>query len=240
MQSNEARLEQLRQHLNCGEGQSQEAIDDITASLESDREILRPKDKKEPLPLFTDKGMPTGSKAPRWICHVLGLRHRCAHILLLWRSPALGDLLLLQIRDWAKDDSAGHLDITVGGHMTADDRESQDTAFAEMLQELSLRPSDLEGGLESIGGYAHDESRPHESFYNSEWRDVYVGCLSGEAIARVRFPDGEVAGIVLIPAGDAGRLLKQSALPIASALRCSLPRCLKWLGLHQRHLPPVP
>jgi hypothetical protein len=240
MGTNEAHLEKVRQHMKCGNGISQEAIDDITAALEPDHEILRPKDKSELLPLFSETGLPTGSKAPRWVCHVLGLRHRCAHILLLWRSPALGDLLLLQIRDWSKDDSAGHLDITVGGHMTADDRGSQDAAFSEMLQELGLQSTDLEGGLESIGGYAHDESRPEENFHNLEWRDVYVGYLSSEAIARVRFPDREVAGLVLIPFEGAGSLLTQNTLPIASALRCSLPRCLEWLGLCDRRILPVP
>lgn len=229
MQINDARLEQLRKLLKHGEGQSQGALNDIMVSLEPWHDVLRPKDKEEPLPLFSDNGVPTGSKAPRWICHVLGLRHRCAHILLRWKSPALGDLLLLQIRDWAKDDSPGHLDITVGGHMTASDREAQGTAFAEMLQELGLLPSDLEGDLESIGGYAYDESRPSENFYNSEWRDVFVGYLSSDAIARVRFPDGEVAGIVLVTVADAARLLKQTTLPIASALMCTLPRCLEWL-----------
>jgi hypothetical protein len=57
----------------------------------------------------------------------------------------------------------------------------------------------------------------------------YPAMLSRECVSQM----GEVAGIVLIPAKDAGRLLKQSALPIASALRCSLPKCVEWLGFHQ-------
>jgi hypothetical protein len=224
----ESDLEQLRRKLNHGAGKSQEELTQIATQFASAHTKLRPRDKKEPLPLFTDEGVATGTTAPRWLCHVLGLRHRCAHILLVWESPALGKLLLLQIRAWGKDDSPGHLDISVGGHMTVDESsEAQQTTFAEMLQELHLSPSDLEGALKPVGGYAYDESRPSEHFHNSEWRDVYIGHLRPEAIGKVRFPDGEVAGVVLIPMGEADRLLEQTTIPMASALRKSLPRCLE-------------
>jgi hypothetical protein len=38
-------------------------------------------------------------------------------------------------------------------------------------------------------------------------------------------PDGEVAGIVVVPVTDADKFLAQGIVPMASALKSSLPRC---------------
>ncbi len=224
-----SRLTDIRTNLNHGHRSTQQQLDAIEAELTPCRQQLRARDKAERLPLFDANGVATGTSAPRWICHSLGLRHRCAHILLVWRSPALGDSLVLQIRDWSKDDSPGHLDMSVGGHVTiGDHHDTETTAFAEMLQELGIVPADLESGeLQPVGGYAFDESRDEECFHNSEGRDVFVAHLKTEAIGKVRFPDGEVAGIVLVPVKEARRLLEQRVVPMASALRSSLPKCLE-------------
>ncbi len=223
----------LRGSLYNGRDTSQPELDRLAEQLElaGAKQKFRPIDKVEPLPLFSERGEALGTTAPRWMCHLLALRHRCAHILLLWRSPSLGDTLVLQIRDWSKDDSPGQLDISVGGHMTQPDSGSaQDTALTEMFQELSLAPSDLEGTFKNVGGYSFDEERPQEHFFNSEWRDIYIGNLREAAISKICFPDGEVAGLVLVPLRDAARLLDQSNIPIASALKASLPRCLEMRG----------
>ena len=226
--ADDSRIGELRHKLAHGEGISQQELNDIIAELTPTKAELRPNDKVEPLPLFDRGGHRLGTTAPRWICHLLALRHRCAHILLVWRSPALGDVLVLQIRHWEKDDSPGHVDISVGGHMTAEDSSSaEDTAFAEMLQETGLTPSDLDAPLEHVGGYPFDESRPDEKFYNSEWRDVYIGRVKQESFGEIRFPDGEVAAVVLVPMKDAQQLLGQDSVPMASALTNSLPKCLE-------------
>lgn len=221
-------IDELRKSLAHGEGIGKERLDEIAAELEPAKRELRPDDKTETLPLFDRQGQELDTLAPRWICHLLALRHRCAHILLLWRSPSLGDSLVLQIRDWEKDDSPGHLDISVGGHMTTGRSDSaQNTAFAEMLEETGLRPEDLEGPLESVGGYSFDESRPNENFHNSEWRDVYIGRVRKDRFGKIRFPDGEVAAVVVVPLGETRRLLAQEIVPMASALTESLPKCLE-------------
>lgn len=223
-------IEGLRHKLAHGEGISQQEFDDVAAELAPAKDELRPKDKTEVLLLFDSRGHPLGTRAPRWICHLLALRHRCAHILLVWRSPTLGDVLVLQIRDWKKDDSPGHVDISVGGHMTTEDPGSvEHTAFAEMLQETGLTSSDLERTLEHVGGYPFDESRPDENFYNSEWRDVYIGRVKQDSFGKIRFPDGEVAAMVLVPVRDGRQLLKQHTIPMASALLKSLPKCLEYM-----------
>ena len=221
----EFRIEELRSSLAHGKGISQQQVNEVAAELNPAKELFRPTDKNEALPLFDDQGQQLSTTAP--LCHLLALRHRCVHILLLWNSPAMGDVLVLQIRDWQKDDSPGHLDISVGGHMTScGSSAAEDTAFSEMLEETGLTSEDLEEPLKPVGGYPFDECRPKENFHNSEWRDVYIGRLSADAIGKVRFPDGEVAGVVLVPISDAGSLLEQEKVPMASALRKSLPKCL--------------
>ena len=170
-QLNLYRIDKLRSTLAHGEGVSQEQLDEIAKELTPRKDKLRPKDKTEVLPLFDAHGNPLGTTAPRWICHLLALRHRCAHILLLWRSPALGDMLVLQIRAWGKDDSPGHVDISVGGHMSIKDSSSaKQTAFTEMLEETGLMPEDLQGDLEHVGGYPFDKPRPEDnsSFHAKE------------------------------------------------------------------------
>ena len=221
------RIEELRGTLAYGEGVSQEQLNKIAAELIPYKDKLRPTDKTEVLPLFDAHGNPLGTTAPRWICHLLALRHRCAHILLLWLSPALGDVLVLQIRAWDKDDSPGHVDISVGGHMSTKGSDfDEQAAFAEMLEETGLTPEDLQGDLERVGGYPFDESRPEDNFYNSEWRDVYVGLVKDDRFGKIHFPDGEVAAMVLVALAKAHLLLKQDRVPMASALTHSLPRCL--------------
>ena len=78
------------------------------------------------------------------------------------------------------------------------------------VRELHLEMSDLETGLAHVGGYAFDESRPDERFFNWEWRDLYIGRLATEAITRIAFADGEVAGIVLIPITQASGIIANS------------------------------
>lgn len=219
-------LGSIRRRMSHGEGRTQVELDALADQLAPLHARLRPKDKKEPLPLFDALGSTLGTTAPRWLCHLLALRHRCAHVLLIWPSPALGDALVLQIRNWSKDDSPGHLDISVGGHMTVKNPDPRD----EMVEELNLSPADLESTLVPVGGYPFDEERPQDHFFNSEWRDVYIARLRADAIGKIRFGDGEVAGVLLVPARDARRLLKQDTVPMASALRASLPQCLAILN----------
>ncbi len=223
------RVQKLRDLLAHGEGVEQSQLDAVTAELTPQKSSLRPKDKDELLPLFDANGKTLDTFAPRWICHVLALRHRCAHVLLIWRSQAMGNTLVLQIRSWDKDDSPGRLDISVGGHMTATDKEAEDAALAEMLQETNLTIDDIEKRtLHPVGGYSFDEDpRPVENFYNSEWRDVYVGYVKHDRLERIKFPDGEVAGVMLVPLKDARQLLQQQILPMASALTQSLPVCIR-------------
>ena len=156
---------------------------------------------------------------PRWLCHLLGLRHRCAQVLVHWASPAMGGVYVLQLRNWDKLDSPGTLDISVGGHVKGQATPEQ-TAYDEMLEELGIHRADLDGGaLRYCGGYDSYAEQGND-FRNAEWRDVFAADI--RSLDMLRFADGEVAGAYLCPADGADRLLAQSRVPLASSLAPSL------------------
>lgn len=181
----------------------------------------------------TGQGLQPEVLAPRWLCHLLGLRHACSHVILRWDSPHLGSVLVCQVRSWDKPDFPGHVDVSVGGHVVGAAGTAA-TAEIEMQQELGLSRDDLvEGALDTVGGYACDITEPQRHFYDAEWRDVYVGRL--KTLESVRFVDGEVTAVTLCPVSQARQLLAQEALPVANGLTGSLPLCLDyWEGGHAR------
>jgi 8-oxo-dGTP pyrophosphatase MutT (NUDIX family) len=217
-----------------GEGLTQEALDALILELQPQKARLRPADKDESLPLFDRQGQPLGLSAPRWICHILGLRHRCVHVFLLWESPALGETLILQVRAWDRDDSPGYLDVSVGGHATAASSDAAAAALKELGEETGLQAEDLVSPLQPLGGYTIDDpERPDEKLWNSERRELFIGRLQPERMSKIHFQDGELAGLFLVPIRDARALLKQSTLPLAGGLKVSLPRFLDTVFLQR-------
>jgi hypothetical protein len=224
------RLDALRRRAAQGEGFDRKELEAITTELLPYHSLLRPGDKSEILPLVDRAGRLTGLEAPRWICHIVGLRHICAEVLLLWPSPGLGDAMILQIRSWSKDDAPGQLDMSVGGHLQASwSGTMAAAAFREMHEETGLAPEDLEGPLQRAGGYCVDEAHPQENQWNAEWREVFIGRIRAGRLGRIHFTDGEVAGLMIIELARAEELLRQRVIPLASALRGSLPLCLSFL-----------
>ena len=221
-------LSDLRLQLQRGDGATQEQLDAMGARWSAHREHLRNGEKDEVFHLADACGNPTRLLAPRWLCHLLGLRHCCAHILLQWHSPGLGRVFVLQVRSWTRSDSAGHLDISVGGHVSGEGpTTSRETAYREMAEELGLTRADLqEGELVYCRGYENYTARPREHFFNAEWRDVYCGTITTTGLEKISFDDQEVIGLYLCPEAEAGNLLEQQRIPIASGLEYSLPYCL--------------
>lgn len=218
----------VRVRLNHGDNATQAQLDSICEELKEIREKLRPKEKDEAFHLVNNKGIDTSLVAPRWLCHFLGLRHRSVHILLKWKSPRLGSVFVLQVRNWGKSDSPGHLDISVGGHVTIDEKNNAIiTAYKEMNEELGISKEDLiDRELVFCKGYEYFNKRDDENFYNNEWREIYVGEFTTSGFDKIRFNDKEVVGIYLCPEYEAKKLLSQKLIPIASALEKSLPFCL--------------
>jgi len=217
-----------RQTLEAGKLLSQAKIDALVETWLP--RIAPPVREKEVFLLVDDQGHPLtpALHAPRWICHLLALRHRAAHVQLHWESPRLGPTFILQVRSWDKMDFPGHIDLSIGGHVVGD-RTSLEAAEIEMDEELGLSRVDLtDSKLHSLGGYNCLNQVPDKAFYDREWRDVYCGEIN--SLQTIAFKDEEVVGIYLCPVSQARDLLAQKILPVAHGLVKSLPLCLDHLG----------
>ncbi len=191
---------------------------------------VRPEDKEQESFLLVDaqgQSLADACVAPRWLCHLLGLRHRAVHVLLLWQSPGLGLTCVFQIRSWLKKDFPGHVDISVGGHCSGT-MKPLDTALVEMHEELGIRQGDLRHpGLRYVDHYEYLKEYEPTCFYDREWRELYVVRL--RSLDAIRFNDNEVIGVVLCPVSGAARWLQQEQVSVANGLMMSLPRCLTFL-----------
>ena len=218
------RVETLRTIVSKGDNCDQELIDSILTELESHREALQPEEKDEPFLLVDRSGGSRSVIAPRWLCHLLGLRHRAVHILIRWESPGLGSTAILQVRSWDKIEYPGHLDLSATGHSQLHDQSGLSAAYRELKEELGLSRVDLDkNGLHHVAAYENTDSIPGRLFLNVEWRDLYEGLLNTNALTSLRFNDREVIALFLCPIVHAHHLLQQSAIPLAESLRRSLP-----------------
>ncbi|MEM6806253.1 MAG: NUDIX domain-containing protein [Bacteroidota bacterium] len=156
--------------------------------------------------------------APRWLCHFMGIAHSCVHILILWEKADKSKWVVLQMRDWDKEDMPGHLDLSAAGHIQAELSVSK-AAEEELFEELGLRLSDLLGNqLHPLPAYDFYEEKPELNFYNAERRMCYLAKIDSQGLERIRFEDGELAGVYLCPLEGVNRLLEQSTVPMASGL----------------------
>jgi isopentenyldiphosphate isomerase len=217
-------LHRLREALQHGAQATQAQIDDLRRTWEP-RVNPAPKD-RELLVVVDDQGQPYQPQrvAPRWLCHLLGLRHRCAHVVLRWQSPSLGMTYILQVRGWDKDYLPGYLDTAIGGHIVGH-ASPLETAYGEMQEELGIARDDLVGQrILPVGQYATlDDHR--DDFYDVEWHVVYLGEVHN--LDGIRFADGEVVGVYLCPASEVENLARQEILPVPHILKIILPQCLE-------------
>lgn len=194
--------------------------------LKSDNRIIEPPDKNEPLNIVDKDGTvivlqdKTILNFPRWLCHLLGLRHRCSHGVVVMPNG----LILIQKRARLKDVSPGAFDVAVGGHVKDDDS-YEETLFIEMGEELGFIKSDVSKTLE-IGMYESNVMFPGFIFNSVEARKIYVVELLPGSFDRVKFEDKEVAGVYLCDEKEALETL--SAENVGSGLKYSLPIYLKW------------
>lgn len=209
---------------------SQSQFEQDISSLENIKDQICDDKSNETLIIVDANGVASGKYAPRWFCHLIGLRHRSVHILLNWNSPNLGIVYVLQIRSWYKVDSPAHIDISAGGHVIGKkSRSSIESALRELEEELGINKSDLvNNNLVYKTGYSIDNAPKTEFFFNNEWRDIYIGELQTNGLEKIQFNDNEVVGLYLCPQKEALKLLNQSYLPIANALKNSLPFCLQF------------
>ena len=88
-------LNELRHSLRRGDSATQAQLEALSTQWVPHRQRLQPGEKDERLPLVDAEGRFTHLAAPRWLCHLLGLRHCCAHVLLCWQNSGNGRVFVL-------------------------------------------------------------------------------------------------------------------------------------------------
>lgn len=227
-------LRKLCREVGRGETLTQERVQELVAHWEPK---VRPdaKERAEDYAIARPDGTTTGTVAPRWLCHLLGLRHRAAEIGFRTESG----LIVLQRRSPTKADWPDLPDMAVAGHIPQNpdgsDRTFVEGAWKEIAEEIGLEEKDaatnlVEGRLLRVGApyvcLDLDESR-NPPFRNAEVRQILAATMTGAGLARLRFTDDEVSGILLVTPDAAWDILARE--PVASGLRYSLPRYLDWL-----------
>lgn len=183
---------------------------------------------EEWLDVVRPDGESYGWSAPRWFCHLVGLRHRVVYVYLT--TPQ--GLLALQMRAHTKPEWPSLFDTTVAGHVKAG-HGWEEGVWAEIEEELGLAVEDgerwlAEGRLEPIGGYERygvDDGLP--PYRNRQVNRVFVGTLTAWGLAHVRFADGEVGGLYLCRPEEAHRMVMTDVL-VAPGLRRSFPYWWAW------------
>lgn len=224
----------LYRELKRGDALTRERMAELIAEWEPKAQPDT-KDTSEDFAVARPDGSTTGVVGPRWVFHLFGLRHRASEI--GFHTP--GGLIVLQRRSPTKADWPDALDMAVAGHVPQAEDGSDLTfaqgAWKEIEEEIGLAERDAatvlaEGRLLPIGvPYAcfDCDAKRNPPFFNAEVRQVFGGALTGEGLARLRFPDDEVAGIALVSIDTAWDMLARE--PFASGMRYSLPRYLDWL-----------
>lgn len=165
-------------------------------------------------------GNPFGWSAPRWFCHLTGLRHRVVYAFLT--SPQ--GFLALQMRAHDKLEWPSTFDSTVGGHLKAG-QDWRSGALVEIEEEVGLQADAIDLWL--VGGALHAVDAPYERsgrdrgtppYRNRQVNRIYAGELTAWGLANLRFADGEVSGVFLCHPREVQRMIEVDFL-IAPGLR---------------------
>lgn len=156
----------------------------------------------------------------RWLCHLVGFRHRCTDIFL--DHPTLKDYTFVQLRSFGKADSPGHFDVPVGGHARGLDT-PEETAQAELKGELHLDIQQDIMRFRKIGSYDYCQSLDRPDFHNVEHRTVFCGIIKEAALPKIKFTDGEVAALCLFSIKELATMVKRASHMAASGLLGSFP-----------------
>ena len=228
---NPAQLDDLERTIATLEDQPKLAQSDISAFIDTWQPRIKPPDnEQEPFDICDATGQVTGMTAPRWLCHLLGLRHRATHIIL--QSPQ--DHLVLQVRSANKADWPNLIDPSVGGHVRAGES-FYEAALTEMEQELGLPSSQLsdflcDGNLKQVGpAYERADSRTgNPPMRNRQFNQIFAGKLTSAGLSQIQFSDGEVSALYICHATEAARLVQEKS-QVAPGLTHTLPIYLAWL-----------
>ncbi|HIQ05461.1 MAG TPA: NUDIX domain-containing protein [Anaerolineae bacterium] len=219
-------LQQVRAELAGGDTLRSQDVNDLEALWRP--RLLIPEREEEQFDLIGTNGRPTGVVAPRWLCHLLGLRHWAVHVVL--RSPQ--GMTVLQVRSRHKADWPGLLDLAVTGHVRAGQGLCE-AAIAELGEELGVVLHHLTNGkLERVGEpYLRRDTDPiRPLFLNVQFNAIYKGSLTPAGMAALHFRDREVEAIYLCREEEVERIVREST-HAAPALRYSWPRYRQAIAL---------
>lgn len=155
----------------------------------------------------------------RWLAHVAGLRHRTVQLLL---DPAeSSDYTYVQLRSPNKTEFPGTLDVAVAGHVQGLEP-VEATIAQELRDELNLEIERDLDAFRPVRDYAYEEHPGGGAPAIVEFRHVFRARLKTEAIARVRFTDGEVGGLCLCTIAGLRAYVERFPERVAPGLRGSL------------------
>lgn len=154
----------------------------------------------ERLDVLDELGRRTGRSEDRTVVHREGLWHASFHCWLL-----LGDELVLQVRAASRPSWPGKLDATVGGHLLAGEHRLD--GLREIEEEIGLVVTAEQ--LRHLGRVRI----VNEGGRNREHCEVHL-LARGDALDDLRFADGEVDGVVTIPAVRLGTVLEGHVVPV--------------------------
>ena len=151
--------------------------------------------------------------AARWLCHLVGLRHKTVEIFI--DPPDMPGHTLVQVRGMEKFHSPGAFDIPCAGHVDGIDGE-EESLRKELEQEINLTLDDLEGLrlLERYNSFGEDS--PGRANY--EHRVLYRARLKPGAMGKIRFADGEVAGMSVFSVAELRELVRKYPERVAAGL----------------------
>jgi isopentenyldiphosphate isomerase len=155
----------------------------------------------------------------RWLCHLIGVRHRTVHLFI--DHPQTDNYTLIQVRGLGKVESPGCFDLPAAGHI-AGLALTTDTLLKELEEELGLDPNDIVN-LEQIGCYEYQGVEDGPAAHNIELRTVFRSRLKADRLDGIRFVDGEVAAVCLFTMRELKVLLGTFPEMVASGLRASFP-----------------
>lgn len=158
--------------------------------------------------------------AARWLCHLVGLRHQTVELFI--DPPAVEGHTLVQVRGVNKVLAPGVFDIPCAGHIDGEDG-VEESLCKELGEELNLDTSDLEN-LTLVAHYATEvQEYASEGLVNVEYCFLFRARLKASSVSRIRFTDGEVAGLALFDVNQLRELARRFPERVASGLSDSLP-----------------
>ena len=156
----------------------------------------------------------------RWLCHLVGLRHRTVHLML--DHPLLPGHLIVQVRSLSKHEAPGCFDLPVAGHVTG--VETPERALAtECKEELALSRECL-AGLRQIGAHEQALLPTPSGFSDVEYQMVYRARLTRAGWLHASAADHEVAAIAAFSRSDLAAMLREHPDRVAPGLTAALSR----------------